>query len=246
MFVFKKKSIVPFIFALFLLVGCGKDPQPADVTINLKTFVKNEEAVKYDIQYPMAVGYTYSLEKLRYYLTRIELVEDDGSAVELKKAHLFDLTDPVTSSILATSVPAGDYKAMRFVFGITKDDNVTTFLENTVANNNMAWPSQLGPGAYHYMKFEGRYINNSNDTIGYAFHLGPTFGADYSISVDEPIDLTIDGSERSLTIKMDLDKWFHDPNDYDFADWGPGIMNKTAAQEIAHANGHNVFSVVVD
>jgi len=236
------------ILVTILFFSCKpRDPLPADVLIDIKTYVKNDEAVKDDIKYETAVGHTYSVTKLVYYLTHISLVEKDGSIVEVKKAHLRNIDVASTAQITALDVPPGHYTAMTFTFGFKKPDNVPDFLDNTVANQNMLWPEQLGPGAYHYMKFEGQYkVAGTGEQKGFAFHLGPSYGADYSIDVNQPIDLDIDEVNQHLTIKMDLDKWFHDPNDWDFEAWNGGIMNKTAAQIIANENGHNVFSVSVD
>lgn len=235
------------LFAILLLFSCrSKDPKPADVLIDVKTYVKNEEAVKDDIKYTTQAGHVYSLTKLVYYLTHINLVKDDGTIVEVKKAHLRNIDEPSTEQLTAMDVPPGHYTAMTFTFGFKKAENVIGFLENTIANQNMYWPDQLGPGGYHYMKFEGQYkVNGTDEQKGFAFHLGPSFGADYSIDVNQPIDLDVDETTLHLTIKMDLDKWFHDPNDWDFEAWNGGIMNKTAAQVIANENGQNVFTVTV-
>ncbi len=231
-----------------LLISCKpRDPKPADVIIDIKTYVKNEEVVKDDIKYSTVVGHTYSLTKLVYYLTHISLIKEDGTIVELKKAHLRNIDVPATSQITAMDVSPGHYTALSFTFGFKKPDNVVDFVENTVANQNMLWPSQLGPGAYHYMKFEGQYkVNGDGEQKGFAFHLGPSFGSDYSIDVHQNIDLTIDEVSPHIEIKMDLDKWFHEPNDWDFEAWTGGIMNKTAAQIIANENGQNVFSASIE
>lgn len=243
--VFKQGIVVAL--AIFLFSCTPRDPKPADVEISIKTYVKNEEAVLDDIKYPTDAGHPFSLLNLKYYLTHISLVKEDGTVIELKKAHLKDIHDESTGIISAMNVGPGHYTGMTFTFGIRKADNVIDFLQNTVANQNMIWPTPLGPGDYHYMKFEGQYKLNGSDTIkGFAYHLGPTFGADYSIDVHEDFDLTIDETKRHLTIKMDLDRWFHTPNVYDLEEWSAGIMNKTAAQIVAHENGQNVFSVVVD
>jgi len=237
-----------FILLTVLVFSCKqRDPLPADVLIDIKTYVNNNEAVKDSIMYPTAVSHKYSLTKLVYYLTHINLVKEDGTVVEMKKAHLRDIDVASTGQITAMAIPPGHYTALTFTFGLKKPDNVTDFLDNTIANQNMYWPSLLGTGAYHYMKFEGQYkVNGNGEQKGFAFHLGPSFDADYSIDVDQTIDLNIDEATQHLSIKMDLDKWFHEPNDWDFEAWNGGIMNKTAAQILANENGQNVFSVSVD
>ncbi len=243
-----KKLLKPVLLLLLIVsMSCGdKDPKPADVRIDLKTYVKNDAVVLDSLRYLTPIGYTYSLANLRYYLTRISLVKDDGTVEELKKGHLFNIHKPNTQTIEALDVPPGRYTALTFTFGFSKNDNVVTFLENTIENQNMYWPPTLGPGAYHYMKLEGQYKNDTIDLDNYAFHLGPTFGADYSFDVNRPIDLTINETKKHLSIIMDIEQWFQDPNDYDFAAWKPGIMNRHTAQEIAKANGYNVFRVEVE
>ncbi len=240
------------LFSLLTLstLSCGKEevkPKPADVKVSLKTYVKDKEAVEGEIKYTTVVGHDYSLLTLTYYLSRISLVEDDGTVVELSKAHLFDLHKEDSKSFTATKIPAGQYKAMTFTFGFKKADNIVDFLPNTVANANMAWPEQLGPGAYHYMKFEGNYnLNNSGTIKSFKYHLGPSKGGDYSFDVNQPIDLKIDESAVDLSIIMDIDQWLNGTTDYDFEVWGPGIMGKPDAQALAQGNGVGVFSVFID
>ncbi len=240
---------MPVVLAVLLLMSCHREslPKPADVTVRFETVVQGDPVVLNQIKYPTQAGHRFSLLNLKYYLTHISLVADDDSRVELAKVHLADIHDTTSLSLTAFSVPSGHYKGLEFTFGIPKMQNLVDFLDNTLANQNMLWPAQLGPGAYHYMKCEGQF--DSLDTgviLGYAFHLGPSMGGDYSFDVRRDIDLTIDGQARELSIVMDVYNWFHDPNTYDFAEWLTGIMNKPTVQAIAKENGYNVFSVTVD
>lgn len=235
---------------VFSILSCGKEEvkaKPADVQVSLKTYVEDKEAVEGEIKYTTIAGHDYSLLTLTYYLSRISLVEEDGTVVELSKAHLFDLHEEDSKSFTAKEVPAGQYKAMTFTFGFTKEDNVLDFLPNTVANSNMGWPDQLGPGAFHYMKFEGNYdVNNAGTIKSFRYHLGPSKGGDYSFDVNKPIDLKVDETAVALNIKMDIDQWLNGAKVFDFEAWGPGIMGKPDAQALALGNGVDVFSVSVD
>ena len=53
-----------------------------------------------------------------------------------------------TQKFTAVRVPAGDYVALAFTFGLDEEDNLTGGLPNQVEYNGMAWPDVLG-GGYH-------------------------------------------------------------------------------------------------
>jgi hypothetical protein len=42
---------------------------------------------------------------------------------------------------------------------------------------------------------------------------------------------------------MNLNEWYQNPNDYDFPDFGQGIMGNGQAQQTLHENGANAFTL---
>ena len=111
----------------------------------------------------------------------------------------------------------------------------------------MEWPEMMG-GGYHFMKFEGRFINAANEPFNFRAHTGGLRGVDYSFDVVlDAGNRPLPEGEASLTLQMNLEQWFTDPSDWDLNDYFtvamPGIMMNQAAQESLQENGATVFSL---
>jgi hypothetical protein len=158
-----------------------------------------------------------------------------------------DQDEPTTLSwVLDVDVPAETLASISFVMGLPPALNVTgAFPDGSEAL--MEWPEMMG-GGYHYMKFEGRYINDASEPFNFRTHSGGLSGVDYSF------DVSLDAGNRplpvgdtTLTVQMNLEQWFTGPNDWDlnnyFTTATPGIMGNPAAQESLRDNGSTVFSL---
>ena len=99
----------------------------------------------------------------------------------------------------------------------------------------------------HYMKLEGFFNGvNQEGTAAFNVHLGPTMDNDYSFVVTGNVDITISSfgtTGSGVTIKMDINEWFTDPNDYNFSEVPATIMTSTNAQATLQGNGHSVITI---
>ena len=113
----------------------------------------------------------------------------------------------------------------------------------------MYWPEPLG-GGYHYMKLNGKYLNENQELAPLNIHLGIGQNEDKTVfyqnyfTIEQPIDFTIlEDAENQLNLTMIVDNWFRNPNLYDFNEYGSAIMQNQAAQQALKENGNDVFKI---
>ena len=153
---------------------------------------------------------------------------------------------PRLAPLLDVEVPAERLASVSFVMGLPPALNVSGSF-STGPEALMEWPEMMG-GGYHFMKFEGRYINDASEPFNFRAHTGGLHDVDYSF------DVVLDAGNRplpegaaTLTVVMNLEQWFTAPHEWDLNDYFtaamPGIMANAAAQESLQDNGATVFSL---
>lgn len=253
-------SSVFFLSTLLTFTSCKKSPAPEQdghIVINFQHSV-GQQPLEYDtIEYINAAGNPYMVTNIQYFISDICLHKANGDSVLLNKKnnnHYVDTDLPDTWVWnLQDSIPEGQYSAISFTFGMNEKENISLRFPNP-PESDMFWPQYLG-GGYHYMKLNGKWRDTANVIRPFNFHLG--IGQEYD-SLGEPIkfiqnyftvslpksSFSIAGGQTvQLTLNMDVNEWFENPNVYDFNQWGGKIMQNQTAMHLACQNGHNVFSV---
>jgi hypothetical protein len=167
-----KKALL-FLFILSQ-VSCSKDDDPAPVVSNKLTlnlgFVSGSSPLQFDtIMYSNAAGNVYSVSRLQFYVSNIQLIKPDSSLVNISEFNYVDARVSSTLSITQTLPQKGSFIGMKLQLGLDTTHNKTNFLPAIAENINMAWPDMMG-GGYHFMKFEGIYIDGLSFP-GFAMHL---------------------------------------------------------------------------
>lgn len=240
-------KLVLTTFLLLMLAGCdlfgAKDPEPGTVSIDVSNKIDGQDLVMNQAAYTSAAGHTYSVTLLEYIISDVALKKADGTLLQLESAHYCNAEDHDSHHVAPQEIPAGDYTAVSFTFGIEQDQNVFGNLDNTAEFTNMMWPAMMPMGdgtteRYHYMRFEGRYGTDGSFRI----HAGPSSGNDFSFEVELPLTMGVDGNDWEIEVAMNVDKWLNGSTVWDFDDYGM-IMGNPAAQTIVQANGASVFSI---
>lgn len=231
------------VAAGLILVSCKKeeDNDPEEVKLNiLMIHSVDNETVEFDnIRYTNTFGNLYSVSRLQYFISDFTLERSDGTEVFIDEVFYVDGT--VESTLTLTPgerIPAGSYSSVSFIFGLSAEKNVAGAFPNP-PENNMEWPPALGTG-YHYMKLEGK-VDSSGVINNFQAHTGPTNGNQNFIEVTLPGLFTTEGSEMTFAIKMDINKWWEDPNTFDL-NLMTMVMGNQDVQQKLHDNGGNVFS----
>ena len=235
-----KQLLIIFIW-LTLMISCKKESitEPSSTgTINLSIgYEADGNSIQLDsIMYPLDSGCRISIETLHYYLSEIKLIRSDGLEVLIKNFQYVSIRKPETNVFSSGLILQGEYKGVKFNFGLDSLHNIPDGLPNSTESNNMIWPVPMG-GGYHFMKFEGHFTDSSG-TFGYAMHLGKNENL-FTIQLDT--NFVIGDNALNIPLVMNLNEWFRNPYIYDFNIDGNYSMGSSAAMAKLKANGVDIF-----
>lgn len=258
-----KYLIIP-VFLMYILIpgSCSTDdPEPEDTSGKLKLEllhkVNGNDLIFDSMMYINEAGNNYLVNEIQYFISDVTLHKSDGSTLILnnwENIHYIDtdIDESKTISFMDDITP-GEYNKLSFTFGIDEEKNNSLMFVNP-PESFMFWPENLG-GGYHYLKLNGKWINEQQQQSPFNFHLG--IGQIYYSFPDSitgfiqnyfTIELPASAIEivnketTTLEIVMNVDRWFKSPNTYDHNYWGGDIMQKQDAMHTAVENGHDIFS----
>ena len=256
------KKVTPFILLILMMLdaSCKKDEGCGYVDIGIHYTVNDGALTTDTLCYVNEARNAFLITEIQWFMSDIQLLDSkrrwhilqqrdavDSVAMLTNNIFYIDTNIPESQTLHTSSIPCGNYQALRFTFGLNEEDNRTGLFGNA-PEANMFWPELLG-GGYHYMKLNGRFVNADNEVAPLNIHLGigqngdqGTFCQNY-FSVELPIDVNInENTENQLDITMIVDNWFRSPNLYDFNEFGSAIMQNQNAQQMLKENGNDVFS----
>ena len=255
----KTPHILTLLFALSL-IACNKPKDYGNLSLGIDYSVNGNPLITDSLCYHNEAGDTFMITEIQWFLSRIELQDERGDWFRLNHQEVdlpfscttdwvfyIDTNIPESLTLKMAPIPVGHYKTLRFTFGLDEEDNLSG-LYSDPPESNMYWPEPLG-GGYHYMKLNGRYVNEEGDLAPLNIHLGIGQNADHTVlyqnyfTVEGSIDLDIaENKENQIQLTMIVDNWFRNPILYDFNVYGSAIMQNQAAQQILKENGHDVFT----
>lgn len=258
-----KYTLFTVIIVTVFLIGscCTGNPEPefksGKLTIEFDHYINGQELIFDSLMYTNKAGNNYLVNEIQYFISDVMLHKNDGSTTLLdswEDIHYVD-TDIAESSIysLADAIDIDTYNKISFTFGINEEKNNSLMFVNP-PESFMFWPELLG-GGYHYLKLNGKWINELQQVSPYNFHLG--IGQIYHSYPDSITGFiqnyfTVEMPERNIIISnnetttiqiiMNVENWFSTPNTYNHNQWGGDIMQNQDAMQLGVENGHNVFS----
>ena len=244
----KKTCLVVLVALLFS--ACCRTPA-GHIKLNFSFVVDNDSLRLDTCVYQNAAGNLYEVNDVQFFISHVMLETASGEVVEItdnQGIHYTDIRIPGTLTWdIADIVPADEYKSISFVFGLEGDQNTTGYFPNP-PENNMSWPDMIG-GGYHYMKINGRWIDESGVRQPFNLHTGKISTdngfADNTFTVTLPLSqfAVIHKETAELTLQMNVNAWFSNPYLFDFNVFGGSIMQNREAQEVLRENGWDVFGV---
>ena len=258
----KKKASILLFLALITMASCTKPVSYGDININIDYSINGNSLITDSLCYTNAARNEFMITEIQWFISRIELQDERGDwfrldhkEVEFPFQHTtdwvfyIDTNIPESQTLEIAPIPVGQYKTLRFVFGLNEEDNQTGLFTDP-PESEMFWPDFLG-GGYHYMKLNGKYLNAEGRLAPLAIHLGIGQNEDCTefyqnyFTVELPMDFTVsENTENQLDLCMIVDNWFCNPNLYDFNVYGSAIMQNQAAQQVLKENGKDVFRIV--
>jgi hypothetical protein len=208
------KPVYSIILLAILVFGsCSKNNAPA-----YNSSVKSGLSVEFDNiagssdlqlntgSYTNSSGETFTVTKLRYYVSNFVLTAADGTVYTVPQDScyfLIDESDPSTHEPLL-QVPEGEYKSISFIVGVdslrsTLDISQRTgVLDPTATGGDMYWSWNSG---YIFLKMEGN-SPAAGAMGGYMYHIGG-FGGLSSPTINNikkiSLDLTARGTPKVKT-----------------------------------------------
>lgn len=249
-----KKLIALILCFTTTLTSCNKDDNSETPKISTTfRFTHNWDGATVrnfnfgSIQYTTANGDMVGIERLRYVISDIVFTKANGEILELDIYNLVDLTNETNMEFTPEAqITPGNYN-VSFTFGLDNEDNSENYIDLNSATFNV--PDMLG-GGYHYMQFDGKFINNNMQEQGFNYHairavdnpgVNPTFPQDTFFTVNlGNIDIEDD---VEIEVKMNIAEWFKNPNQWDLNIYNQMLMPNSTAQILMYENGQNVFSL---
>ena len=145
---------------------------PVSITLNFSHAWGEDEVTSLDfndIKFTNENGELLSIEGLRYLISEITLTHVSGEVTTLNEYNLVNVSTNENLSYTTTaSILPGDYSNISFRFGFSNANNTDgTYQDLNTANFNV--PGMLG-GGYHYMQFDGKYIDNTSAESSFNYH----------------------------------------------------------------------------
>ncbi|NNE32947.1 MAG: hypothetical protein HKN40_11315 [Winogradskyella sp.] len=251
-----KKILVLSVISILCFTACGEDLDDNQI-LNVQPSFKfthnwNGQSVTNSdfnlIQYTTENGELLSIERLRYLISNITFTTATGENLVLDQHNLVDITNNNGLSFSPIGfIPVGNYSNVSFTFGLDNEANAENYIDLNSESFNV--PDMLG-GGYHYMQFDGKFINSNSDEQGFNFHAiravdnpgaNPTFPQDTFFTVNlGAITVT---SDIEIEVKANLAEWFKNPNVWDLNTLNQMLMPNSSAQIMMYENGQTVFTL---
>lgn len=249
-----KKIYLFLIASLVVFSSCSSDDNntPQQVNVTLK-FTHNWDGTPVtsldfnNINFTNANGEQISIERLRYAISNITIIPTGANVIASGTERNFINVGENTGLTLNTTAFTGQNSVL-FRFGFSDANNQDgVYQDLNVANFNV--PAMLG-GGYHYMQFDGKYLDASNQEQPFNYHaIRAVDRTDPQNIIFEDTSFVVDLGQINITgnveieIKMNIAEWFKNPNTWDLNQLNTVLMPNFNAQKLMSANGKTVFSL---
>lgn len=189
---------------------------------------------------------TLSITRLRYVVSDVILIHASGTETNLSEHKLIDVTNNDLTYTTSTEILPGDYSSLSIRFGLSAEYNIDD--EYPDLNTAVFNVGDMLGGGYHYMQFDGEYLENNNE-LPFNYHYIPAVDTSIMPVAPEDTSLTLNLGRVSIfgnttvTINMDLYEWFSNPNKWDLNELNTVLMPNYDAQLLIQANAASVFSL---
>lgn len=235
--------VILFFLSVTVLISCKKKktdtPAPKNESgtlyFHIHTMADTSEVKNYGEEYILVdKGRRVSFDRAQMYLSNIELIKLDGSTVPVTGKILF--VKHGTEEYLVGSVPAGNYKSVRFYAGLDSITNAAlpASSDHVLYQSSMWFGATPQPDGFVYIHFSGSIDTAStpdaaNAMIPFSYKLG-TSTAFTKISMPD----------RNFTVTPGQDQYIHLGADYAMLFMGVKV-NKAANLNITTPAGNNTM-----
>jgi hypothetical protein len=245
-----KKIFIPALAAVCFLNACKKESTPSEydktkkaaLSIEFDNVAGASDLVLNTGNYTNASGETFTVDKLKYYVSNFKLTNIDGTEYVVPQDSCYFLIDESDEDTHdpVVRIPEGEYKTLTFTVGVdslrnTKDISQRTgVLDPTGVGADMYWSWNSG---YIFMKMEGQ---STASAMGeYFYHIGlyggmttPTLNNNRTITLDLSARGTAKakaGKETNIHLLVDILKLFNGRTNFSIADYPEVMVNPFSA-----------------
>jgi len=204
--------------------------------------VIGENEFHLDSTYTNGAGEAYNAYMLKYYISHMKLVNENGERVELYEHELIDHSVPTSLQLDQVEIPDGHYTSLEFNLGVDSLHNHSGDQAGDLdPMYGMIWTWNTG---YIFFKHEGYFTSSTSGTQQpLIYH----YGTDRALApISLPIQLHVEGNKSIIQLQFDLNKLYSNPNTIAFT--GNNNHQSLSAGDIPwinelRANFPNAFSV---
>lgn len=241
------------IVVILLLNSCAKEqsieviPEPQEGTIVLSfTHAVRNQPLTFTDEFTNDWGETYTVNRFKYYLHDIRLLNDKGKKIMLSGDYYLVDEENSPSKTILLKAPVGTYAGIAFTLGVDSVRNVSGAQTGVLdPANGMFWTWASG---YITAKLEGHSDYSTGFQKIFTYHIG---GYKSPYIAYKNIQLPLIGIENfaivkdsliTATIRADINTWFSRVNSIHIADnpacHSPGDFAKKIAD-----NYEGMFSI---
>jgi hypothetical protein len=228
---------------LFARAPANPGKRFSSLQLSITHMMGAQPLVRKDVSYTNPSGEVFTISRFRYFLSNFSLENTNGSIITLPPAY-FLVDDAIDSSrtIRLDSVPAGQYKSIRFLVGVDSARNVSGVQSGALAvETGMFWTWNSG---YIMAQMEGHSKAIASPTQEFLFHTGGYKAANgvlKYVTLPFPQPLTIDSKTSQINMTADAGKWFT-PDTISFKQVAVIMAPRVNARKIA-ANYQHMFTI---
>jgi hypothetical protein len=197
-------------------------PNEGTVEVNLSHVFDKQPITLNIVNYINAANDTFNIEDLRYYFTNLSFQKQNGDWVNLKSYHLVDFKTTSTQTFTISKLPAGHYKAVKYMLGVDSISNSSGLQEGALDPSwGMFWTWNTG---YIFFRIMGR---NPNSARAYSLDLGGN--ENLPTVVNDLNSFKLKNKNPKIYFEMDVNEMFQNPSNYKFDSDGWAIHTNTAS-----------------
>lgn len=189
------------------------NPLPGVVKVEIEP-VAGTDPLQYSKYYKNAVGDSFNVSLLKYYVSNIKLEKEDGSYYIQPESYFLVNHNNGTYELSIPNVPAGKYKGVQLIMGIDSTRHVSGAQTGALdPANDMFWTWSSG---YIQFKIEGQV---KNPTASFIYHIGGFQGinktqkdAYFSFGSDR---LQVNNNTTKIHLAADVLKIFDTPTSWE-------------------------------
>jgi cytochrome c peroxidase len=213
--------------SLFCLavIGALNASSAATLEVQITPKFSGEDLQPASFRYQTQAGETFSITRVSYLVSDVELQHADGSWLEFSNSAAWLDAGQGRDSFRLENVPAGEFCSIRFLVGLSTNlnhANPAKFPAGHPLNpdvNGLYWGWQ---GGYVFMALEGLWRNAAGEMDGWAYHLARDTNA-VRVTLAVPLEMT---NETKVNLDFDLATVLNAPCPLSFAKDGSSTHSR--------------------